>query len=90
MGLPVSLALRGRHADDELARRRLAARRRPAARGRPRFSTYREDSWISRLGRGEVGVEDCPPEVAEVLALGEQARHESGGAFDVRRTDAAG
>lgn len=47
------------------------------------FSTYREDSIISRLGRGELTLAECPPEVAEVLALGEQAERESGGAFRV-------
>jgi thiamine biosynthesis lipoprotein len=49
------------------------------------FSTYRADSYVSRLNRGALAIADCPPEVAEVLALGEQARIESGGAFDVRR-----
>jgi thiamine biosynthesis lipoprotein len=49
------------------------------------FSTYRDDSCVSLLGRGEIGLEDCPPEVAEVLALGERARVESDGAFSVRR-----
>src|SRR4051794_40751881 len=33
------------------------------------FSTYREDSQISRLGRGELAVEDCAPEVGQVLSL---------------------
>ena len=42
------------------------------------FSTYRPDSAVSRLGRGELTLEECPPEVAEVLALGEIARQESG------------
>ena len=90
MGLPISLALRGRHAEDEpgaAAWRRVLASLREVDRV---FSTYREDSYVSRLDRGEVRVEDCPPEVAEVLALGELARFESGGAFDVRRLDAAG
>jgi thiamine biosynthesis lipoprotein len=50
------------------------------------FSTYRPDSAVSRLGRGELTLEECPPEVAEVLELGEIARRESGGAFDVRRS----
>ncbi|HEV7204546.1 MAG TPA: FAD:protein FMN transferase [Jatrophihabitans sp.] len=31
------------------------------------FSTYRTDSVISRLGRGELELADCPPEVSEVL-----------------------
>ena len=54
------------------------------------FSTYRADSWVSRLGRGEVALEDCPAEVGEVLAIGERARVESAGAFDVRRPDGTG
>ena len=33
------------------------------------FSTYREDSQISRLVRGEITVEECDPGVAEVLEL---------------------
>ena len=49
------------------------------------FSTYRADSVVSRLGRGEIGLDDCPPEVAEVLALGEPPRSASrGGAFSIR------
>jgi FAD:protein FMN transferase len=90
MGMPVSLALRGRHRDGDLAEQAWAdavALLREVDRV---FSTFRADSWVSRLGRGEVGVGDCPPEVVEVLALGERARQESGGAFDVRRTDADG
>ncbi|CAN5489865.1 FAD:protein FMN transferase [soil metagenome] len=90
MGLPVTLALRGRHVDDDLAESAWASAVRLLHGVDRDFSTYRADSWISRLGRGEVAVEDCPPEVSEVLALGEQARRESGGAFDVRRTGGGG
>ncbi len=90
MGMPISLALRGRHADDrygEAAWARALATLHEADRV---FSTYRPDSYVSRLDRGELTVADCPPEVAEVLALGELARVQSGGAFDVRRPDAGG
>lgn len=83
MGMPISLALRGRHTDDrpaDEAWRRVLDVLREVDRV---FSTYRADSFVSRLDRGELEVADCPPEVAEVLALGEQARRESGGAFDV-------
>lgn len=90
MGLPVSLALRGRHSADGLARDAWADAVRLLHEVDRVFSTYRPDSWVSRPGRGEVEVGDCPPEVAEVLALGEQARVESDGAFDVRRTDGDG
>jgi thiamine biosynthesis lipoprotein len=85
MGMPISLALRGRHADDAAARAAWAEvvdRLREADRV---FSTYRADSAVSRLNRGELELEDCPPEVAEVLALGDLARISSAGAFDVRR-----
>jgi thiamine biosynthesis lipoprotein len=85
MGMPISLALRGRHTDDAAARGAWAEAL-AALRDVDRvFSTYRSDSFVSRLGREEITVEDCPPEVAEVLALGEVARLQSRGAFDVRR-----
>jgi thiamine biosynthesis lipoprotein len=83
MGMPISLALRGAHADDELADRawaRACAILREADRV---FSTYRLDSVVSRLDRGEPV--DIPPELGEVLAIGEAARIDSDGAFDVRR-----
>jgi FAD:protein FMN transferase len=54
------------------------------------FSTYRLDSVVSRLGRGEIALEACPPEVAEVLALGELAGRQSRGAFRARRAGPAG
>ena len=90
MGMPISLALRGRHVDDRRARDAWAdvvADLREADRV---FSTYRDDSAISRLGRGEITLADCPPEVQEVLELGQIARVQSDGAFDVRRTTATG
>lgn len=48
------------------------------------FSTYREDSQISRLVRGELTVDDCDPEVAEVLDLGAKAEETSDGWFSLR------
>ncbi|MFF8194309.1 FAD:protein FMN transferase [Streptomyces bobili] len=48
------------------------------------FSTYREDSQVSRLVRGELTVEECDPEVAEVLALGAEAERASEGWFSMR------
>jgi thiamine biosynthesis lipoprotein len=48
------------------------------------FSTYREDSDVSRFGRGAATLADCAPELAEVIGecavLGEQ----SGGYFTDR------
>jgi thiamine biosynthesis lipoprotein len=45
------------------------------------FSTYRDDSQISRLARGELTVGECDPEVAEVLGLGAEAERVSDGWF---------
>ncbi|MFD5319920.1 FAD:protein FMN transferase [Streptomyces sp. NPDC127098] len=45
------------------------------------FSTYREDSAVSRLARGETTLADCPPEVAEVLGLCAEVERRSGGWF---------
>jgi thiamine biosynthesis lipoprotein len=90
MGMPVSLAVRGRSGEDaDLADawQRAVATLHAVDRV---FSTYRPDSVISRLGRGEIGLAEAPPEVAEVLGLAERTRLESHGAFDVRRADAGG
>jgi thiamine biosynthesis lipoprotein len=46
------------------------------------FSTYRDDSWVCRLARGEVRLADCPADVVEVYALAEACRVATGGAFD--------
>jgi thiamine biosynthesis lipoprotein len=85
MGMPISLALRGAHTDDALARGAWAEAMAALHDVDRVFSTYRPDSYVSRLGRGEITREHCPPEVTEVLALGELARQQSSGAFDVRR-----
>jgi FAD:protein FMN transferase len=46
------------------------------------FSTYREDSEIARLSRGELAEADCDPAVGEVLAACRALRERTGGAFD--------
>ena len=85
MGMPVSVALRGRHAGDSAGQAAWEAVVAELAQVDRVFSTYRPDSVISRHGRGELPLGECPPEVAEVLGLAEAARLVSGGAFDVRR-----
>jgi thiamine biosynthesis lipoprotein len=52
------------------------------------FSTYKEDSEISRYNRGELALGDAHPEVARVLEHCEQLRSETGGYFDVRAASA--
>jgi FAD:protein FMN transferase len=48
------------------------------------FSTYRSDSEISRLNRGEVALGDAHDDVREVLARCEELRVATRGYFDVR------
>jgi thiamine biosynthesis lipoprotein len=48
------------------------------------FSTYKEDSQVCRLGRGELSLADCSPEVGWVLDRCEDIRRHTNGYFDVR------
>ncbi|MCW2989696.1 MAG: thiamine biosynthesis protein [Solirubrobacterales bacterium] len=48
------------------------------------FSTYKPGSEISRLGRGEITIADCRPEVDEVLTRCAELREETAGFFSVR------
>src|ERR1700694_5628598 len=55
-----------------------------------RFSTYKYDSEISRLGRGELALDQCSSEVREVLDLCQEVHRQSNGVFDVWRHHADG
>jgi FAD:protein FMN transferase len=48
------------------------------------FSTYKVDSEISRLNRGELAPADAHPDVRAVLARCEELREETGGYFDIQ------
>jgi FAD:protein FMN transferase len=48
------------------------------------FSTYRDDSDISRLDRGELTIAECRPEVDEVLTRARELERATGGYFSVR------
>jgi thiamine biosynthesis lipoprotein len=54
-----------------------------------RFSTFKSDSEVSRLNRGELDELSCSARLRSVLAMCEQARVASDGYFDIRghRTD---
>lgn len=56
-----------------------------------RFSTFKPDSEISRLSRGEIDERECSEDVRVVLAMCEEARIRSDGFFDVwhHRVDGA-
>lgn len=55
-----------------------------------RFSSYRPDSEVSRVGRGELWLDDASPDLRHVLTQCERLRLESDGAFDVRGPAAHG
>ncbi|WP_020573954.1 FAD:protein FMN transferase [Actinopolymorpha alba] len=48
------------------------------------FSTYRSDSAISRLDRGEISPYECPDTVAWILDLSAELADRTSGYFDVR------
>ena len=48
------------------------------------FSTYKEESEISRLNRGELTLEQAHPDLCDVLERCERVRQETNGYFDVR------
>jgi thiamine biosynthesis lipoprotein len=77
MGMPIVVDVRDEGADEALAELFAWLRRVDAT-----FSTYKDDSEISRLGRGELALEDADPDVREVLARCEQLRLETEGYFD--------
>jgi thiamine biosynthesis lipoprotein len=81
MGLPVSIHVRAGGDTDRVAAAVAAAFDHLRAVDRM-FSTYREDSQISRLNSGQLPVADCDPRVREVLDLCELARQRTGGYFD--------
>ncbi|HEY2191782.1 MAG TPA: FAD:protein FMN transferase [Actinomycetospora sp.] len=87
MGMPISLALRGRHTDDDEAGAAWAAVLASLRETDRVFSTYRPDSVVSAIRRGELALADAPDEVGEVLAIGARAERATDGAFSVWRPE---
>ena len=52
-----------------------------------RFSTYKDDSEISRLNRGELSLDDAHPDVRFILERCEELREETGGFFNARTAE---
>lgn len=84
MGMPISLALRGRHASSVAGDKAWQAVINELRQVDVVFSGYRSDSIINRLDRGELTIAECPAEVAEVIELGREAERVSDGAFSIR------
>jgi thiamine biosynthesis lipoprotein len=78
MGTVVSIDLREAGIDDEVVETAFEWLHQVDAR----FSPYKPASEISRLGRGELILEECHADVAEVLSLCENLRRATEGVFN--------
>jgi FAD:protein FMN transferase len=87
MGMPISLALRGAHTHDDEADAAWAAALDVLHAADRVFSTYREDSAVAAIRRGELAVADAPDDVREVLAIADRTGRATDGAFSVWRPE---
>jgi thiamine biosynthesis lipoprotein len=83
MGMPITIDIADTHAQTVAIDRIFAYLSEVDAR----FSTYRNESEISRINRGEVHEDGYSAEMQEVFALAERTRTETNGYFDIRRPD---
>jgi thiamine biosynthesis lipoprotein len=52
-----------------------------------RFSTYKDDSEIMRINRGEISADHYSQEMKEIFSLAEKTKEETFGYFDIRKPD---
>ena len=81
MGMPVSIHLRGEGVDGPEAEGAVAEAFATLRQMDGIFSTYRDDSDLMRLRRGETDLSGCSPLVREALAIGQRAQRLTHGAF---------
>jgi thiamine biosynthesis lipoprotein len=86
MGTTVSIQIEPPLVHDEILREVVAGLRDVDER----FSTYKPDSEISGLMRGEISEADASPDVRHVMAACDHLAVATGGAFDARRHRADG
>jgi thiamine biosynthesis lipoprotein len=84
MGLPVSIHVRGPAPRDEPVTAAVGRAFALLHRVDALFSTYRSDSEVSRVDRGDLSLADADPWLREVCALADRAREDTDGLFDVR------
>jgi FAD:protein FMN transferase len=82
MGMPIVVDVRDEDADEKTLERMFDWLRFVDTT----FSTYKENSEISRLNRGELALKNARPDVAKALARCDELRAETHGYFDVRAT----
>ncbi|MDX6562918.1 MAG: FAD:protein transferase [Gaiellales bacterium] len=80
MGMPIVIDLRDDDAGDDLLERAFAEFRSVDER----FSTYRDDSEMMRINRGDLALADAHCDVRHILDRCEALRSETNGFFDVR------
>ena len=85
MGLPISLLARGPAAGSDAAAAAVAAVYAELREVDATFSTYRFDSPISRLARGDLTLADCPAVVRDVAARCDAATKDTDGLFNAVR-----
>ncbi|WP_417564542.1 FAD:protein FMN transferase [Microbacterium sp.] len=81
MGMPISLHVLQTRPDDQTVDAAAAACWSELSEIDRVFSTYRTDSDVSRIRRGELTIERADPRVAVVAAACERARQATGGLF---------
>ena len=82
MGTVASFTIEPGERGEEHARDAIASACRTLHEADAVFSTFRSDSPLSRLRRGEAAAADLPPELLEVLELSARATRLTEGAFD--------
>lgn len=85
MAMPFAIELGG--LDAEAAQRAVDAFHGELTWADEVFSLWREDSYLAAYQRGDATLEDCPPELREVLEACEWFRSATLGGFDARRAD---
>jgi thiamine biosynthesis lipoprotein len=90
MGMPISIHLRGEDVDSPMAARAVKDAFDLLTEADLLFSTYREDSEVNRIRRGDLHQERADPLVQEVAALCRQAGELTEGAFTDQLPDDQG
>ena len=85
MGMPIVIDLRDEDADADLLDTAFDEFRAVDAR----FSTYRDDSEIMRINRGELAIADAHLDVREIIGRCERLRAETRGFFDMHAASAS-
>jgi len=90
MGMPISIHLRGKDVDSPMVAHVVEDAFDLLREADRLFSTYRDDSEVSRIRRGELDPEHADPLVQQVMALCRQAGELTRGAFTDQLPDDQG